>query len=88
MVWNCCPEMYGKFQSEIPSTSGAICEKPQGGPLPPPPPAGRGLMVRTPSIEVLGVALRLRRYSGSIISILKKNAHKPRLSQVCATVIG
>ena len=41
-VWNCCPERYGKFQSEIPSTSGAICEKPQGGPLPPPP-AGRGL---------------------------------------------
>ena len=41
-VWNCCPERYGKFQSEIPSTSGAICEKPQGGPLAPPP-AGRGL---------------------------------------------
>ena len=40
-VWNCCPERYGKFQSEIPSTSGAICEKPQGGPLGPP--AGRGL---------------------------------------------
>ena len=30
-VWDCCPERYGKFQSEIPSTSGAICEKPQGG---------------------------------------------------------
>ena len=30
-VWNCWPERYGKFQSEIPSTSGAICEKPQGG---------------------------------------------------------
>ena len=41
-MWTCCPERYGKFQSEIPSTSGAICEKPQGGPLPPPP-AGRGL---------------------------------------------
>ena len=37
-VWNCCPERYGKFQSEIPNTSGAISEKPQGGPLPPPPP--------------------------------------------------
>ena len=45
-VWNCCPERYGKFQSEIPSISGAICEKPQWGPLPPPPPpAGRGLIV-------------------------------------------
>ena len=32
-----------KFQSEIPSTSGAICEKLQGGPFAPPPPAGRGL---------------------------------------------
>ena len=42
-VWNCCSERYGKFQSEIPSTSGAICEKPQGGPLGPPPTAGRGL---------------------------------------------
>ena len=42
-MWNCWPERYGKFQSEIPSTSGAICEKPQGGPLAPPP-AGRGLM--------------------------------------------
>ena len=41
-VWNICPERYGKFQSENPSTSGAICEKPQGGPLAPPP-AGRGL---------------------------------------------
>ena len=41
-MWNCWPERYGKFQSEIPSTSGAICEKPQGGPLPPPL-AGRGL---------------------------------------------
>ena len=30
-MWNCWPERYGKFQSEIPSTSGAICEKPQGG---------------------------------------------------------
>ena len=30
------------FQSEIPSTSGAICEKPQGGPFGPLP-AGRGL---------------------------------------------
>ena len=39
-VWNCCPERYGKFQSEIPSTSGAICEKNRGGPLPPP--AGGG----------------------------------------------
>ena len=41
-VWNCWPERYGKFQSEIPSTSGAICEKLQGGALWPPPPAGRG----------------------------------------------
>ena len=44
MVWNCCPERYGKFQSEIPSTSGAICEKPQGGAFGPSPPAGRGLI--------------------------------------------
>ena len=44
-VWNCCPEGYGKFQSEISSTSGAICEKPQGALwAPPPPPAGRGLI--------------------------------------------
>ena len=42
-VWNCCPERYGKFQSEIHSTSGTICEKPQGALCPPPPPAGRGL---------------------------------------------
>ena len=42
-MWNCCPERYGKFQSEIPSTSGAICEKPQGGgPLGLP--AGRGIL--------------------------------------------
>ena len=40
-VSNCWPERYGKFQSEIPSTSGAICEKPQGALCPPP--AGRGL---------------------------------------------
>ena len=39
-MWNCWPERYGKFQSEIPSTSGAICEKPQGGPFGPPPPSG------------------------------------------------
>ena len=45
-VWNCWPERYGKFQSEIPSTSGAICEKPQGGPFGPPP-AGRGLITRS-----------------------------------------
>ena len=45
-MWNCWPERYGKFQSEIPSTSGAICEKPQGGPFAPPPPAGRGLTFR------------------------------------------
>ena len=43
-LWSCCPERYGKFQSEIPSTPGAICEKNTGGPLPPTtPPAGRGL---------------------------------------------
>ena len=35
-VWNCCPKRYGKFQSEIPSISGAIRENPHGGP------AGRG----------------------------------------------
>ena len=35
-VWNCCPERYGQFQREIPSTSGAICEKPQGALSPPP----------------------------------------------------
>ena len=40
-VWNCCPERYGKFQSDIPSSSGAICEKTTGGPFAPP--AGRGL---------------------------------------------
>ena len=40
-VWNCWPERYGKFQSEIPSTSGAICEKPQGGPFGPPPSGAR-----------------------------------------------
>ena len=40
-VWSCCPERCGKFQSEIPSTSGTICEKPQGGPLPPPPSGAR-----------------------------------------------
>ena len=40
-MWNCCPERYGKFQSDIPSTSGAICEKPQGGAFAPP--AGRGI---------------------------------------------
>ena len=39
-VRSCCPERYGKFQSEIPSRySGAICEKPQ---VPFGPPAGRG----------------------------------------------
>ena len=43
-MWNCWPERYVKFQSEIPSTSGAICEKPQGGGLSPPPSAGRGLI--------------------------------------------
>ena len=26
-VWNYCPERYGKFQSETPFSSGAICEK-------------------------------------------------------------
>ena len=40
-VWNCWPERYGKFQSDIPSTSGAICEKPQGGPFGPPPSGAR-----------------------------------------------
>ena len=27
-MWNCCPERYGKFQSDIPNTSGAICPPP------------------------------------------------------------
>ena len=40
-MWNGWPERYGKFQSEIPSTSGAICEKPQRGPFGPPPRGAR-----------------------------------------------
>ena len=48
-MWNCWPERYGKFQSEIPSTSGAICEKPQGVPLGPP--AGRGLNGNKRNVE-------------------------------------
>ena len=44
-VWNYWPERYGKFQSEIPCTSGAICEKPQGGGPLGPSPAGRGLLL-------------------------------------------
>ena len=35
-VWNCCPERYGKFQSEISITSWVICETPQGALCPPP----------------------------------------------------
>ena len=53
-MWNCWPERYGKFQSEIPSTSGAICEKPQGGPFGPPP-AGRGLNLTEFQLSAIAV---------------------------------
>ena len=46
-VWNCCPERYGRFQREIPSTSGAICEKPQGALCPPPPSGARVKSLKT-----------------------------------------
>ena len=56
-VWNYCPERYGKFQSEIPSTSGAICEKPQGGPLGPPPSGARvNIKLRSASSEMFSYA--------------------------------
>ena len=66
---NYCPERYGKFQSEISSTSGAICEKPQGGLCPPP--AGRGFKQKMrPAISEIwkrGAHVRTCSYTPPII---------------------
>ena len=56
-MWNCWPERYGKFQSEIPSTSGAICEKPQGGPFGPPPSGARVIARANPKTAFEFLAL-------------------------------
>ena len=79
-MWNCWPERYGKFQSEIPSTSGVICEKPQGGPLPPSvgrvKPAGR---CPTEAVEVVGPC-----------SIGRRTDTRPKWPELCnpAVVAG
>ena len=40
-VWNCCPERYGKFHSEIPSTCQDYLRKKHRGGLCPPPSGAR-----------------------------------------------
>ena len=67
-------ERYGKFQREIPSTSGAICEKPQGGPFGPPSGArvNGGVMNVTNaklSAESEKFTLKIRSESGKLFTI-------------------